>query len=1147
MARASHAVLKRRVRLSLRALAATLLPLVLATCTQDTVGPVPRPSVAQLPVELDAPNVAQYAGLSITGVRITATIPDPAADKLDTLNAQTFPFAANQTSLTASLRVTLDQAEENVDVTAEYLSGTLVVFSGSQQVLVKAGPPGTTGSVSIPVNYVGPGSTIAALDVQPKDTVLTAGGTLQMRVTAVDSQAANVPAFYVSWGTTNGSNTIDANGVLHGGTARASFYVRAATPTAVKDSARITIIPAPATLLKISGDAQTANASAQLPLPIVVEVRGSDNLPIQGIPVAFAVVSGGGSVDTATVVTDANGRAGTTVTLGATPGAQSYSATVAGVTAVTFSATATPIGPTTPTWTGATSTDWSTPGNWSTGLVPSASDSVVIPATANSPALTASAFVGAVDVQGGTLSIGGQRLNVTNSFRTTGSGTLTMNNAAGLLVIGGDAVFTGGATSTSLTAGTLQVGGNFTQGGGPLTFAPSATGTLLTRFSGSVLQTVSFNSSDPSPTQPDLRNVQVNGAAGITTPTGMWIHGALDVSTPVSVGGVLIEVDSTLTTVAGSTYNPTQTLLGGSGFNVAGTYSVNLTSFVGGPSQVVPSTLPLVNVAIPTAITTSSVLNITGFLRIVSVQASASFVWNTPRLTLGADLNVNGDLEVREGQLILNGQVLTADGNFSTSGSGVLRMDTPLAQLNVALNATFDGGDETDLLTTGILRVAGNFTQASTNSAHSFLAGSPHVTIFNGSTPQTITFADTLQSGFGDLTINSAGGITVASLPLVNGALSVQSGTVTGADLSNTGSGFFVTGNVVTSAGTLLNLGRLYTADTLSIGGTYNVRLTGFAGNNNQPIPVGLAYQDLDLAGAGAFTQGAINVSGRMRMTSGRNFVNSGLFLAGRLTIAGDLIIDQPNTELVNNGQTVSIGGNLTVQNGGLIHMGNANDSVLVAGAALFDGGDESTHLTGGQMVFAGAFTQKATSSVLSFQATGTHQSIFTGTGQNISFDTPGAGNSQFQDLSFAQATGPVSFNSDVTVAGTVQWGGQKTFSGSGHKLTLSSFNVGNGAIFDNLLVDVESGGPMSAIAVQFQNYPATADVFTVNGLGTGAANNLGMQWLSPITTGHYVVANRTGALAGLTLNISSGGSPGVNNGPAGTATTGGAIVNWQN
>ena len=37
------------------------------------------------------------------------------------------------------------------------------------------------------------------------------------------------------------------------------------------------------------------------------------------------------------------------------------------------------------TWTGSTSTDWNTGTNWSTGLVPTASDDVIIPSATNQP------------------------------------------------------------------------------------------------------------------------------------------------------------------------------------------------------------------------------------------------------------------------------------------------------------------------------------------------------------------------------------------------------------------------------------------------------------------------------------------------------------------------------------------------------------------------------------------------------------------------------------------------------------------------------------------------------------------------------------------------------------------------------------------
>jgi hypothetical protein len=68
-------------RPSLRVIAATLLPLVLATCTQDTLGPVGRPGLAQVPLELQAPNVGQYAGLSITSVRATVSKVNPITDQ----------------------------------------------------------------------------------------------------------------------------------------------------------------------------------------------------------------------------------------------------------------------------------------------------------------------------------------------------------------------------------------------------------------------------------------------------------------------------------------------------------------------------------------------------------------------------------------------------------------------------------------------------------------------------------------------------------------------------------------------------------------------------------------------------------------------------------------------------------------------------------------------------------------------------------------------------------------------------------------------------------------------------------------------------------------------------------------------------------
>ncbi|MCG8624393.1 MAG: leucine-rich repeat domain-containing protein, partial [Proteobacteria bacterium] len=67
----------------------------------------------------------------------------------------------------------------------------------------------------------------------------------------------------------------------------------------------------PASLHKISGD-ETASDNSLL----IVEVKGSKNLPFEGVPVSFAIVSGGGALSVTSATTDAQGRAQSELTLG---------------------------------------------------------------------------------------------------------------------------------------------------------------------------------------------------------------------------------------------------------------------------------------------------------------------------------------------------------------------------------------------------------------------------------------------------------------------------------------------------------------------------------------------------------------------------------------------------------------------------------------------------------------------------------------------------------------------------------------------------------------------------------------------------------------------------------------------------------------
>ena len=72
----------------------------------------------------------------------------------------------------------------------------------------------------------------------------------------------------------------------------------------------------PTSITKTSGTQGTAGA----PLWVSVEVRDEQGLGFAGVPVTFTLTAGGRSLSSSNVVSDGTGAAGTTFTLGATPG-----------------------------------------------------------------------------------------------------------------------------------------------------------------------------------------------------------------------------------------------------------------------------------------------------------------------------------------------------------------------------------------------------------------------------------------------------------------------------------------------------------------------------------------------------------------------------------------------------------------------------------------------------------------------------------------------------------------------------------------------------------------------------------------------------------------------------------------------------------
>ena len=93
-------------------------------------------------------------------------------------------------------------------------------------------------------------------------------------------------------------------------------------------------------LLRVSGDSQAALTGTALPQPLRVRVNGSNALPFPGATVTWTVITGTATLGTPSVVSDSQGYASTTVTLGGTPGLLAIQASVTGVSPLTFGETA---------------------------------------------------------------------------------------------------------------------------------------------------------------------------------------------------------------------------------------------------------------------------------------------------------------------------------------------------------------------------------------------------------------------------------------------------------------------------------------------------------------------------------------------------------------------------------------------------------------------------------------------------------------------------------------------------------------------------------------------------------------------------------------------------------------------------------------
>lgn len=299
----------------------------------DTTGANGGLHSAQLTVRPVLPEAVASGSFDLAVDKVQIRVIRPPAEQILDTTAY-FPPDSNQ--LAVRLRVPLASRTEQLSVSIELRSGSRLLFAGTRLIEFTET---TAVAPSIPLQYVGPGSEMTSLVIEPHDSVLKPGDNFTFTVHAL-SGTTPLDLFYVGWSSSNPAVApVDAKGTLRAPPTRGEVMLRAVSATGIKDSTRVSFSPPPSGIGLAGGDKQTGQAGLQLPALLAVRLTAPDQLGVPGIRVRFTALSGGRVADSL-VITDAQGYARTSASLGPVAGAQSFEASAPRLPIVSFSATA---------------------------------------------------------------------------------------------------------------------------------------------------------------------------------------------------------------------------------------------------------------------------------------------------------------------------------------------------------------------------------------------------------------------------------------------------------------------------------------------------------------------------------------------------------------------------------------------------------------------------------------------------------------------------------------------------------------------------------------------------------------------------------------------------------------------------------------
>ncbi|HEY3134240.1 MAG TPA: Ig-like domain-containing protein [Gemmatimonadaceae bacterium] len=160
--------------------------------------------------------------------------------------------------------------------------------------------------------------------------VLPEGSQVQLRAQALDARGYPIAGFDPVWHIDDNSvASLDSSGLLIGKSAGRTLI--GARIEGVAGRASVSVVTPASAIALVAGTNQRALAGRSLPQAVVVRATNRRGTAASGKRVTFRVADGQGAVDPASAVTDADGRARTSWTLGVDPGRQTLFASVENV------------------------------------------------------------------------------------------------------------------------------------------------------------------------------------------------------------------------------------------------------------------------------------------------------------------------------------------------------------------------------------------------------------------------------------------------------------------------------------------------------------------------------------------------------------------------------------------------------------------------------------------------------------------------------------------------------------------------------------------------------------------------------------------------------------------------------------------------